>query len=78
MVERTTISQPYTLHESGVGPSVARRLDGAEGRVWVVTSFPGPWARLANPLMRRLEEKGLTRADARDFLGVQVLLYTRR
>ena len=61
---------------------MARRLDpfldGAEGRVWVVTSFPGPWARLANPLMRRLEEKGLTRADARDFLGVQVLLYTRR
>lgn len=62
--------------------SLAGRLDPflqeIKGRVWVVTSLPGGWTRLVGPLLRRLEERGLRRAEARDFLGVQVLLYTRR
>ncbi len=62
--------------------SLARRLDPVlqetKGRVWVVTSLPGGWARLVGPLLRRLEERDLRRAEARDFLDVQVFLYTRR
>jgi 4-amino-4-deoxy-L-arabinose transferase-like glycosyltransferase len=62
--------------------SLARRLDPflreTKGWVWVVTSLPGGWTRLVGPLLRRLEERGLRRADVRDFLGVQVLVYARR
>ncbi len=67
--------------ESGVA-SLARGLDPfvreTRGRVWLVVSLPEPWARLLGPLLNRLERTGLTRTEARDFLGVQVLVYVRR
>ncbi len=48
------------------------------GRVWVVTSLPQPWSPLVRPVRRKLEQSGFEMVEARDFLGVQVLLYRPR